>query len=1653
MSSTDDRIVRMQFDNASFKKGAADTQKSLADLNKAVDSSGKSKGLMDMSSQMQQVSVTASKMSIATTAALATIVSKATSVGINLARALTLDPVKAGFTEYEALLTKQNVIMNATGKSATVVKGFLSQLNTYSDKTIYNFGNMTDSIQKFVNAGVPLPQAVTSIKGIANAAAFAGASAQEANRGMYAFSQSMQTGFIMLNDWMQIENANMGTIKFKEQLLEAGVAAGTLTKKGKEYITTSGKAITATKGWREGLQEQWATTEVLNDTLGKYADTNTKLGKAAFQSATEVRTFTAFMDTLKESLASGWAAVFTSLFGNLNQATKMWTGLAGAVDGTIGTFFDFIGTSLKVWRTMGGFEKTLGGFKNLLSPIGALLGVIGKAWSQAFPDSGKGAGKAIYGLSVAFELITRPLTLLADLISGTTPILTVFFSALKLGSTIVSRVSGMIGGFVKDLLGLAEVKVPSGAGFIGFVKELAKALTDAINKVEDLISKGTSIGAAFGAVDFKMPSMPSMPSIPKMPSLGGLFGADGASKSSSQLASLSGGVKDLTAKVFDLKDSASGVTKTALFNPSSKLDTSRFDQFSGSLKEMVGNADESGEQVKSIGVKIGETFGNIKDAVLEFVKKIDANDVVRAFNAAVFATMGIEMARFVNTMRKGFEGFMGMGEAFNGVVTNMGGALKSFQTAARAKLITAIALALLALAAALFILSLIPADKLAISLGALAAVALIMSKTMKSMGATIEKMDGAKAGIKMLGLSVAITALAFSMILLATAFLIMNKVEWQSVAKGIITMFVAMKLVQSIGSMAKGAAGNMAAAGLAIMLVAAAMVVLAGALLLFKLVDWEDMGKAGAALGGLTLAVGALALIPYAGIAKVGLALLGASLGMLALANALIMFGLVSWESIGKAAVVLGLLTISLGLLMFVANPMSVGMFLALGAAMLYLSFALMNLNDVDWSSIGKLALVMGVLLLALLGLTGVLYLLAPVIPILLIFAAGMFLLGLALLAFAGALAIAMALAAVGVAAFAALGVGAAVAIAAFMQTLAAEAPVMKKAFLTILQNLIDTIVEAVPMIIDGIKRLWAAVKKEFTSPDKKKSTGDAGKSWVASLADGIAKKLPEIIAKGSQLIVSFLKGLASKASAIAAAGVSVVVAVINGISRKIGDVVAAAVNLIIRFAKGIQEGLNKIVEAGIQLIGTFLHRLADAIRGGSGIIGGGLADVISAFGDVGRDMIQGLIDGVGDMFAPAMSAIRGLADAMVEVASTVLEVFSPSRVFKNIGKFLVQGLTLGIQNNAASAVKAVASMIRGQIAISEDLINGFMQRLDQRSIAARAKAEGLAAAAKRAQTAANRTKKVKSDDKAADRLSGQAKRADRTADAAEKRVQCQRAANARRDRWQNADALERAKIRAADAQRQIASAKAAEKNAAAARIEANALDKQARAKGVTAQQSKVMRKEADRLRRQARENAVRANKQIRAARGSAVEAMKWQKVAGKQAATNFQKQFDAEAKADADAEAFEKLSVAEKAAKRRKEAAALEIKAKANLARAKKLAFKDIERANAVAQLAMEQAERARNLLDEAADFEEQAKTETPSGQIVDLQLTDAAALAFNQYADLYDSAYAAAASIPTVEFNQYNTSPESLNPGEIYRQTNNLVTYAADKLTPSPN
>lgn len=345
MSTIDNRIVEMQFNNQQFEQNVQQSIKSLDELKKGLDFEQPAKELnifqkavtnfnMDGvgDAVVKATNQLVSFRNILRTTILGDISRTVVNWGKNIAHSLTVEPLTDGFKEYELKLNSVQTIMAGTGESLETVTKYLDELNTYADKTIYSFSDMTESIAKFTNAGVDLDSATKAIQGISNVAAVYGASSNEASRAMYNFSQALSMGYVGLNDWKSIEQANMGTAEFRQYLLDSAVAMGTLTKTSDGlYKTMNGKTFKGVEDFRDSLQHQWLTSEVLIDTLKQYSDETTEIGKKAYASAQDVKSYSQLIDTLKESVGSGWAQTYELIFGNLEEAKVLWTGVSDEI--------------------------------------------------------------------------------------------------------------------------------------------------------------------------------------------------------------------------------------------------------------------------------------------------------------------------------------------------------------------------------------------------------------------------------------------------------------------------------------------------------------------------------------------------------------------------------------------------------------------------------------------------------------------------------------------------------------------------------------------------------------------------------------------------------------------------------------------------------------------------------------------------------------------------------------------------------------------------------------------------------------------------------------------------------------------------------------------------------------------------------------------------------------------------------------------------------------------------------------------------------------------------------------------------------------------------------------------------------------------------
>lgn len=367
MSETiDSKVVEMRFDNKDFEANTRTTMSTLDKLKAKLHFPGASKGLEEigqtakrvdfsgMSSGIQTVQMKFSALQVMGITALQNITNAAISAGEQLTDAITIDPVKDGFAEYETQMNAVQTILANTQKEGTnvqTVNKALDELNTYADKTIYNFTEMTRNIGTFTAAGVKLDASVSAIKGIANLAAVSGSNSQQASTAMYQLSQALAAGKVQLMDWNSVVNAGMGGQVFQDALVRTS-----------EHLQTGAKAAIEARGsFRESLRDEWLTTEVLTQTLDQFAtaaDTQEEynaavkkfvdqgytkeqakemadMAKTAGDAATKVKTFTQLIDTLKEALGSGWTKTWQLIVGDFEEAKEVWTKVSDVLGGFI----------------------------------------------------------------------------------------------------------------------------------------------------------------------------------------------------------------------------------------------------------------------------------------------------------------------------------------------------------------------------------------------------------------------------------------------------------------------------------------------------------------------------------------------------------------------------------------------------------------------------------------------------------------------------------------------------------------------------------------------------------------------------------------------------------------------------------------------------------------------------------------------------------------------------------------------------------------------------------------------------------------------------------------------------------------------------------------------------------------------------------------------------------------------------------------------------------------------------------------------------------------------------------------------------------------------------------------------------------------------
>lgn len=1411
MSTTvDERVVEMRFDNKQFEQNIQTSLSSLDKLKKSLNLEGAAKGLetvndaankcsgnmSPLSNAVETVRVRFSALEVMAITALQNITNSALAAGKNLVSAFTIDPIKTGFEEYETQINAvQTILANTSSKGTTLdqVNNALDELNHYADMTIYNFTEMTRNIGTFTAAGVDLDTSVAAIKGIANLAAVSGSNSQQASTAMYQLSQALAAGTVKLQDWNSVVNAGMGGQVFQDALKETAKVHGIAID---EMIKDEGS-------FRETLSKGWLTSDILTETLAKftgdlnedqlrtmgYTDDQIKsimeMGKTANDAATKVKTFTQLFDTLKEAAQSGWTQSWEIIVGDFEEAKELLTEVSDTFSAVINASADARNKMLQDWKDLGGRTMMIEAVKNVFEGLVSVAKPVREAFNEIFPPmTGKQLAEIterIRDLTAKFKMGEESSKNLKNTFKGVFAVLDIVGQAFK-----------AVAGGVGELIGLF---LPAGNGVLSLTGSFGEYLV----KLDETVKKTDVFGKAVSTVvDIVKIAITFVKTAgEKVKEFGKTAGEKFDFPGFELFHSFLERVHDRMAQIGDGAGKMKSGVIVAFEMMGEALEKCKF------LKVM----EALWTAVKVIAGGIADAVGTMMGTLAEKLGNADFSGVLDILNSIAVGGIAVSISKFL--------------KGVTGILDGVRGCFEAYQTNLKAGTLLKIGAAIALLAGSIVAISLIDSDKLSASLGAItvlfanllgamaifnkissdtgkvskACTAMIaMSVAVSILAGALKKVSDldwgelARGLIGIAGLTTIVVASSKAMAsgqkqvmkgatsliifgaaikILASACKDLSKLQWDELGRGLTGVGVLFGEIAVFLRVAKFN-GKMISTATGIVILAAAMKVLASACKDFGQMEWSEIGKGLAGIGGLLAELAVFTNL--AGNAKhvmsTGVALTAIGAAMKIFASAVKDFAQLQWDELGRGLTAMGgaLAEVAIAVNLMPKNMIGIGTGLVIvGGALEIIANCMSKFGGMQWEEIGRGLTVMGGALAelaislnfmkgtlggsaALLVASAALAVLAPVLSILgalsweaiakgLISIAGAFtIIGVAgavltplvptILALSGA----FALIGVGVltigAGLLAAGTGLS-ALAIGFTALATAGAAGATAIVAALTVIVTGIASLIPAVLTKVGEGLIAICKVIAAGAP--AIGEAVKSVILTLIDVFVSCVPQLADGALRLVVGVLEALVTYTPQIVDLAFKFLIGILEGIASNLPSLIKAGIDVLMAFFAGIVDALSGIDTgallkgiAGIGLLSAIMLALsatAALVPGAMvGILGMGavvaeMALVLAAVGLLSKlPGLSWLIGEGGKLLQGIGTAIGQFVGGIVGgfmsgVSSQFPQIGADLSAFMNNVQPFLQGASQ-IQPSMMDGVKALAETVL--ILTAADILQGL---------------------------------------------------------------------------------------------------------------------------------------------------------------------------------------------------------------------------------------------------------------------------------------------------------------------------------------------------------
>lgn len=287
------------------------------------------------------------------------------------------------------------------------------------------------------------------------------------------------------------------------------------------------------------------------------------------------------------------------------------------------------------------------------------------------------------------------------------------------------------------------------------------------------------------------------------------------------------------------------------------------------------------------------------------------------------------------------------------------------------------------------------------------------------------------------------------------------------------------------------------------------------------------------------------------------------------------------------------------------------------------------------------------------------------------------------------------------------------------------------------IQTVWSGIVSFFTTIAEGVKAVWNGVTEFFTMIFTNAVTAiqtvwSGITAFFSGIWSGIQSAFSTVVSFFTSIFTSAKQAVENQWSMITAFfqniwnGIqsifSAVASVLGGFFQSAVSAIQSAWSGVTAFFSGIWSGIQGIFSSVSSVLGGFFRSAASAVQSAwngvasffSGIWGkvkGVFSDAISTFSRIGRNIVDGIKNGISNAWNSLVSWVRGKFEGLVDSVLGFLGIHSPSRVFAEIGEDSMAGYAQGVEDDK-SAEKALTDQMRSIISTAVNLSDQLNNKL-----------------------------------------------------------------------------------------------------------------------------------------------------------------------------------------------------------------------------------------------------------------------------------------------------------------------------------------------------